>query len=300
MYKLVLKIVVSIFLVATECVAIGQTTYGPTNNADQLWRIAIFVRPNASVSIQQTMLAILQDNPQSFTNANINSIKPGSVLKIPTLAEIQQIAPNMAKHQIEMQNTTWNKLSKNNKNNISNLELAKLQTQFNSTGKALLNFDQQYQTRLTDLNQQNLVLQNQIQQLQQRINELQNNVIQLRKPSQFSLLLNKYAKYVQNSKFIKVEYFPLIFFAFAILLFIIWLISHLRKKITYQSTVSNDTESEYDFMGSKEGIPAKMDLARAYIDMGDKKSAHEVLNEIMANGNIKQQDEARKLLQQIK
>jgi FimV-like protein len=300
MCKLILKILIFIALVPTECIAIGQTTYGPTNNADQLWQIAIFVRPSAFVSIQQTMLAILQDNPQSFTDANVNAIKPGSVLRIPALVEIQQIAPNVATQQIEMQDIAWHKLFKNDKS-ISNQRLVKLQTQFDSTGKALLNFDQQYQTRLAALDQYNLALQNQLQQLQKRINELYNNVVQLKKPSQFSLLLNKYAKYIQNSRFAKIEYFPMFFFVTAILLFIIWLILYWRrKKIAYQTIETNDTESEYDFMGSKEGIPAKIDLARAYIDMGYKKSAHEVINEIMAKGNTKQQSEAKKLLKQIK
>lgn len=300
MCKSLLKILILIVLVATECIAVGQTTYGPTNKADQLWQIAIFVRPNASVSIQQTMLAILRDNPRSFANANINSIKSGSVLKIPTLPEIQQIAPNVAARQIEKQDIAWHKLFKDNKKNISNRQLVKLQTQFDSTGKALLNFDQQYQTRLVDLDQQNLALQNQIQQLQQRVNELHNNVVQLKKPSQFSLLLNKYIKYIQNSRFAKVEYFPLIFFAIAILLFIIWLILYWRKKMIQQTIESDDTKSEYDFMGSKEGIPAKIDLARAYIDMSDKESAREVLNEIIVKGNTKQQTDAKKLLKQIK
>lgn len=300
MCKLILKILILIVLVPTECIAVGQTTYGPTNKADQLWQIAIFVRPNAYVSIQQTMLAILRDNLQSFTDANVNGIKSGSVLKIPTLPEIQQITPNVATRQIEKQDIAWHKLFKVNKKNIPNQQLVKLQTQFDNAGKALLNFDQQYQTRLADLNQHNLALQDQIQQLQQRVNELNKDIVQLKKPSQFSLLLNKYIKYIQNSRFAKVEFFPLIIFAIAILLFITWLILYWRKKIAYQTIEPDDTESEYDFMDSKEGIPAKIDLARAYIDMGDKKSACKVLNEIIVKGNTKQQTEAKKLLIQIK
>ncbi|KPJ68057.1 MAG: hypothetical protein AMJ43_01220 [Coxiella sp. DG_40] len=294
MYKLILKILIVIALVLPKCIAANQNTYGPTSKADQLWQIAVFVRPNASVSIQQTMLAILRDNPQSFIDANVNRIKQGSVLKIPTLEEIQQIAPNVATQQIDLQNTAWRKLSKNK---ITSPQLVKLQTQFDSTGKALLNFDQQYQTRLADLNQQNMALQNQIQQLQQRVNELHNNIIQLKKLPQFSLLLNKYIK---NIRFAKVEYLPLIFFAIATLLFIIWLILYRRKKMIQQIIISDDTKSEYDFMSSKEGIQAKIDLAHAYIDMGDKENARRVLNEIIAKGKISQRSEAKKLLKQIK
>jgi pilus assembly protein FimV len=47
-------------------------------------------------------------------------------------------------------------------------------------------------------------------------------------------------------------------------------------------------------------IDTKLDLARAYIDMGDPDGAKNILDEVVQDGNEQQQAEARKLLAQIK
>ncbi|MEM9103027.1 MAG: FimV/HubP family polar landmark protein [Pseudomonadota bacterium] len=43
----------------------------------------------------------------------------------------------------------------------------------------------------------------------------------------------------------------------------------------------------------------KLDLARAYIDMGDVGGAKDILNEVMSEGNDSQKSEARALLEKI-
>ncbi len=60
-----------------------------------------------------------------------------------------------------------------------------------------------------------------------------------------------------------------------------------------------DTKDEYDFMGSKEAIPAKLDLARAYLAMEDYVSAQKVLVQITRTGDAEQKKEAQKMLDQI-
>ena len=65
-------------------------TYGPTTNSDTMWAIALKVRPDSSVTPQQTMLAIQDLNPDSFINNNINSLKKGQVLRLPDINEIRQ------------------------------------------------------------------------------------------------------------------------------------------------------------------------------------------------------------------
>lgn len=58
-------------------------------------------------------------------------------------------------------------------------------------------------------------------------------------------------------------------------------------------------EGEYDFMGTHEAIPAKLDLARAYLAMEDHEAAAQVLAEIQKNGNAEQRAEANKMLGSI-
>ena len=61
-------------------------------------------------------------------------------------------------------------------------------------------------------------------------------------------------------------------------------------------------ELEDDFNSLTTGadeISTKLDLAKAYIDMGDDEGAREALEEVIASGNEEQQNAARKLLEQL-
>jgi len=55
-----------------------------------------------------------------------------------------------------------------------------------------------------------------------------------------------------------------------------------------------------DFFASEDAIGTKLDLAKAYLDMGDPEGARSMLDEVMAEGNEVQKGEARKLLAEIK
>ena len=43
----------------------------------------------------------------------------------------------------------------------------------------------------------------------------------------------------------------------------------------------------------------KLDLARAYLELGDDENAHSILEEVLADGNAAQKEEARQLLARI-
>ncbi|MFK7864073.1 MAG: FimV/HubP family polar landmark protein [Pseudohongiellaceae bacterium] len=72
--------------------------------ADTLSNIALQVRPNTNVSIQQTMLAIQELNPDAFAGGNINRLRRGEVLRIPTLEDIQAIGQRDAIAEVSRQN----------------------------------------------------------------------------------------------------------------------------------------------------------------------------------------------------
>ena len=50
----------------------------------------------------------------------------------------------------------------------------------------------------------------------------------------------------------------------------------------------------------QEGIATKIDLARAYLDMGDADGARSMLEEVVAEGSESQKAEAKKLLSEIR
>jgi len=75
-----------------------------TDGSDTLSYIALQVRPNTVVSMQQTMLALQGLNPEAFADGNINGLRSGQVLRIPTLEEIQSIDPRDAVDEVARQN----------------------------------------------------------------------------------------------------------------------------------------------------------------------------------------------------
>lgn len=78
-------------------------TYKVQTN-DTLWQIALQTRPDSSVSPQQMMLAIQQQNPNAFINGNINRLKSHQVLRIPDAGQVAGIQFGKAVAEVERQN----------------------------------------------------------------------------------------------------------------------------------------------------------------------------------------------------
>ena len=74
---------------------------------DTMWRLAERFRPSALVTTQQTMIAIYNKNPDAFIGNNINQIKSGYVLRLPSESEVQAVDPYQAITDIRDQNRRW-------------------------------------------------------------------------------------------------------------------------------------------------------------------------------------------------
>ena len=62
----------------------------------------------AGVSLDQMLIALLQANPQAFANGNVNRLKAGAVLHMPSAAEAQAIAPRQAGQMVAAQSRDFN------------------------------------------------------------------------------------------------------------------------------------------------------------------------------------------------
>jgi pilus assembly protein FimV len=62
---------------------------------------------------------------------------------------------------------------------------------------------------------------------------------------------------------------------------------------------SADDELEFDFLSGTDEVATKLDLAQAYIDMGDADGARDILNEVVTEGDVGQKDEAREMLSRL-
>lgn len=63
--------------------------------------------------------------------------------------------------------------------------------------------------------------------------------------------------------------------------------------------VDADGDDDFDFLSGTDETATKLDLARAYIDMGDTEGARDILDEVIAEGNDDQQQEARELVAKL-
>lgn len=68
---------------------------------DTLWEVAARHRPSRNVSVQQTMLAIQDKNPSAFINNNINLLRSGATLDLPTENEVRQSATAQAEVEVQ-------------------------------------------------------------------------------------------------------------------------------------------------------------------------------------------------------
>ncbi len=62
---------------------------------------------------------------------------------------------------------------------------------------------------------------------------------------------------------------------------------------------SLDDEDDFDFLSGTDEVATKLDLARAYVDMGDSEGAREILEEVILEGSDDQKGEAQSLLKKL-
>ncbi|MGB5257625.1 MAG: FimV/HubP family polar landmark protein [Woeseiaceae bacterium] len=74
--------------------------------SETLWGIASRVRPDARLTMNQTMLAIFEANRDAF-GGNINVLRAGAALRIPSADEIVRISSGVAFEEVKRQNEAW-------------------------------------------------------------------------------------------------------------------------------------------------------------------------------------------------
>jgi FimV-like protein len=109
MPKFFLVLVCYIYLCPTSYLFAQETaqTYGPITPGERLWNIAAKVSP-PSITRHQAILALHKANPQAFgVSCNMNSLKIGETLRIPSLSEMQALSPDDAIKEFNRQIQQW-------------------------------------------------------------------------------------------------------------------------------------------------------------------------------------------------
>ncbi len=81
--------------------------YGPVAAGETLWEISTATRPERDITLNQMMIAILRANPDAFSNNNVNQLKRGAVLRIPSADEARALAVADAAAEIAAQTQAW-------------------------------------------------------------------------------------------------------------------------------------------------------------------------------------------------
>ena len=85
----------------------GNEQYGPIQSNERLWDIATKVRPDPGISVDLMMRALFAVNPAAFSGKNIDYLKEGATLRVPTLREIaDHTGSGVAKQLLEQQAAT--------------------------------------------------------------------------------------------------------------------------------------------------------------------------------------------------
>ncbi|HXS53973.1 MAG TPA: FimV/HubP family polar landmark protein [Usitatibacter sp.] len=82
-------------------------TYGPVEKGEYLSKIASQVKP-ADVSLEQMLVALYRENKDAFSGSNMNRLKTGQILRIPSAEEVSQVTEADARKEIHAQVQDWN------------------------------------------------------------------------------------------------------------------------------------------------------------------------------------------------
>jgi pilus assembly protein FimV len=77
-------------------------------------------------------------------------------------------------------------------------------------------------------------------------------------------------------------------------------VARSEAKTQSRAASTPDSDDAFEFLNEEDAATTKLDLARAYIDMGDEDGAREILSEVLQEGSNEQQAAANELLAKLK
>lgn len=87
-----------------------KTTYGPTITNENVWQIAQRYK-TSEVILPQVVLAVVGENPDAFKEGNLNGLKIGIRLVIPSTREIMEVPAELATEEVMAHDKAWDERS---------------------------------------------------------------------------------------------------------------------------------------------------------------------------------------------
>ncbi|MDR1057225.1 MAG: hypothetical protein LBL17_01440 [Coxiellaceae bacterium] len=136
-------------------------------------------------------------------------------------------------------------------------------------------------------------LEAQIAEMNERISAIESNKLEQQDNKDFlSAILQFFKQYKQ--------YMDAILTGGVAIVILFLLVHVIASRSRKSGIVKYPEESNYNLLEDQGGIVAKLNLARAYVEMGHESKAESMLYEVLSQGNEAEQDEAKMLLEKIK
>lgn len=267
----------------TSPLACGAT-YGPVRQGETLWHIAKQLSADHARSTTRRMaVALWTHNRAAFKRHNMYGLMAWTVLKIPEPSALAAVSEAYAQVLLTQHRQTWQQWRAEH-------HLARLHQNILETQHVFWGLMQSHLAYLHDL-------QGRLLALRANISLLNHAMLQQRQPR------------VKSTLKLQRDWLPMVgvglgaICLLGLLIFLSrwWRCSRLSKTsvaVTDQAAI--DQEGEYDFLASKEGVAAQLDLARAYIAMHDITAAKQALRNVLKQGDDAQRQQAEKLLSTLK
>ncbi len=84
----------------------GADAYGPVKSGDTLGKIARATKP-ADVSLEQMLVLLARNNPDAFSGKNMNRLKTGKILQLPSSDQFAGISEADARKEVKLQARDW-------------------------------------------------------------------------------------------------------------------------------------------------------------------------------------------------
>jgi FimV-like protein len=267
------------------------------------------------------MLSILEANPKKFNN-NINALYANIGLRIPNIEEIITIDPDEALSEVQYQHLLWNQQyisisSAIDKSGMEEIDVRLSNQNSESNNKesdrkvvSRNSLDTQIEEDFPDVVIESEIIINEdtsnidVQNLSiMEVASTQNNEVideTLKKQDNLPAKNIRRNKSSQLDKLTDIweSYWMLLVLLLVMLIgLIVWYKSHKSKQETMAEVEPNDDLKDSIKMTK---IGTKLDLARAYVDMGEPSGALNILQEVLDEGNAEQIQLAKKLLNDLK
>ncbi len=83
-------------------------TTGPIRSGETLWVVALHTSPDAQ-AMPQTLAAFLHENPGAFFHHNVNDLRVGAILRVPTRRQILATSAPTAQRWLAAQDSAWSR-----------------------------------------------------------------------------------------------------------------------------------------------------------------------------------------------